>query len=204
MPSAIGGPRGQDLSRRTVARLAIGGLFVGSLLIVSAISYDNTISPRGIVIHHSSVMPAIIQLGPNATDSLPLDLDSWDQFHRIRGFSVFYWGRVYHLGYHFMIFPDGTVKQGRPEHCVGAHAKGFNSFLGIALIGDFSTKSNPTGDKAQAKPTPAQMHALVLLCQRLRERYNIPLSRIIRHSDVSLTHCPGDRFPFDEFLKQIG
>src|SRR5207249_4478008 len=47
------GPRGQDLSKSTVARLAIGGLFVGSLLIVSAISYDNTISPRGIVIHHS-------------------------------------------------------------------------------------------------------------------------------------------------------
>src|SRR2546429_5431704 len=126
MPPAIGGPRRQDLSKSTVARLAIGGLFVGSLLIVAAISYDNTISPSGIVIHHSSVMPAIIQLGPNATDSLPPDLDSWDQFHRIRGFSVFYWGRVYHLGYHFMIFPDGTVKQGRPEHCVGAHAKGFS------------------------------------------------------------------------------
>ena len=117
MPPAIGGPRGQDLSKSTVARLAIGGLFVGSLLIVAAISYDN---------------------------------------------------------------------------------------LGIALIGDFSTKSNPRGDKAQAKPTPAQMRALVLLCRRLRERYNIPLSRIIRHSDVSRTHCPGDRFPFDEFLKQIG
>src|SRR5438067_12281083 len=85
MPPAIGGRRGQDLSKSTVARLAIGGLFVGSLLIVSAISYDNTITPRGIVIHHSSVMPAIIQLGPNATDRLPLDLDSWDQFHRIRG-----------------------------------------------------------------------------------------------------------------------
>jgi len=65
------GPRGQDLSKSTVARLAIGGLFVGSLLIVSAISYDNTISPRGIVIHHSSVMPAIIQLGPNAIASGP-------------------------------------------------------------------------------------------------------------------------------------
>src|SRR5207244_1289725 len=76
MPPAIGGPRGQDLSKSSVARLAIGGLFVGSLLIVSAISYDNTITPRAIVIHHSSVMPAIIQLGPNATDRLPLDLDS--------------------------------------------------------------------------------------------------------------------------------
>ena len=141
MPPAIGGPRGQDLSKSTVARLAIGGLFVGSLLIVAEISYDNTITPRGIVIHHSSVMPAIIQLGPNATDPLPLDIDSWDQFHRIHGFSVFYWGHVYHLGYHFMIFPDGTVKQGRPEHCVGAHAKGFNSYLGIALVGDFSTKT---------------------------------------------------------------
>ena len=96
-----------------------------------------------------------------------------------------------------MIFPDGTVKSGRPEHCVGAHAKGFNTYLGIVLIGDFSSKSNPTGDKALAKPTVEQMHALVSLTRQLRDRYNIPITRVVRHSDIAYTLCPGNRFPYD-------
>ena len=36
----------------------------------------------------------------------------------------------------------GEVRQGRSEHCVGTYAKGFNSYLGIVLIGDFSSKDN--------------------------------------------------------------
>ena len=136
-------------------------------------------------------------------EKLPLDRDSWDEFHRRRGFSVFYWGHIYHIGYHYMIFPDGRVEQGRPEHCVGAHAKGFNSYLGVVLVGDFSTKDKSAGDKALAAPTTEQMHTLVVLCRHLRDRYNIPLDRVVRHSDIGRTECPGNRFPYDEFLRQL-
>ncbi len=195
--------RRADLSRKTLDRMAIGGFLLATVVIVCAISASNTIAPQGIVIHHSSVMPTVIPLGPHARGRTPADPEAWDEFHRIRGFSVFYWGHFYHLGYHYMIFPDGTVKQGRPEHCVGAHAKGFNTYLGIVLIGDFSSKSNPTGDKGLAKPTLEQMHALVLLTRQLRDRYNIPISRVVRHSDVAHTLCPGNRFPYEELLKQI-
>jgi N-acetylmuramoyl-L-alanine amidase len=190
-------PNTRDLSRREVAGLTLGALLVAGWLIVWGISQGNTITPVGIVIHHSSVIP-----GSSVTEP-PLNLDSLDEFHRKRGFGAFYWGRTYHVGYHYIIFPDGTVRQGRPEHCVGAHAKGFNSYLGIVLIGDFSGKSNRRGDKAPREPTAEQMRTLALLCQRLRDRYNIPVSHIVRHSDLARTECPGDRFPYDEFLRQI-
>ncbi len=196
-------PKAQDLSSNAIARLAIAGLLVAGFVILWAISYGNSITPQGIVIHHSSVMPAIIPPGAQAYGRTPSDLGAWDEFHRIRGFSVFYWGHFYHLGYHYMIFPDGTVKPGRPEHCVGAHAKGFNSYLGIVLVGDFSSKSNPTGDEALARPTAEQMRALVSLSRQLRHRYSIPMSHIFRHSDIARTLCPGDRFPYGEFLRQI-
>jgi hypothetical protein len=29
------------------------------------------------------------------------------------------------------------------------------------------------------------------------------LSHIVRHSDLIATECPGDRFPYGEFLKQL-
>ena len=193
-----GGPRQRDLGTSAVAGRIVGGLFVGTFLIVWALSQSNTISPNGIVIHHTSVMP-----GTSAMEKLPLDRDSWDEFHRRRGFSVFYWGHIYHIGYHYMIFPDGRVERGRPEHCVGAHAKGFNSYLGVVLVGDFSTKDKPAGDEALAAPTTEQMHTLVVLCRHLRDRYNIPLGRVVRHSDIGRTECPGNRFPYDEFLRQL-
>ena len=116
---------------------------------------------------------------------------------------AFYWGRIYHLGYHYIILPDGTLKRGRPEHCIGAHTKGFNNYLGIVLVGDFSSRDNPDGKKGLAQPTPQQLKTLVSLCRRLRAHYHFPLSRIFRHSDLERTFCPGDRFPFQEVLDQL-
>jgi N-acetylmuramoyl-L-alanine amidase len=168
---------------------SLGVLFLG-------VSYSNTIRPVGIIIHHSAI-PSVIG-GP------PIDEAIIDDIHRRRGFRVFYWGRFYHVGYHYIILPDGTVQQGRPEHCHGAHAEGYNSFIGICLVGNFSSTANPSGQAGPAQPTPAQLQALVDLCRQLREKYGFPVNRILRHSDVSqTTECPGDRFPFQEFLKAL-
>jgi N-acetyl-anhydromuramyl-L-alanine amidase AmpD len=99
--------------------------------------------------------------------------------------------------------PNGKVKAGRPERCEGAHAVGYNSYLGISLVGDFSSEDNPTGEKGPTKPSAAQIASLLQLCRRLKTRYNIPLQHIVRHSDISNTKCPGDRFPFRMILDQL-
>lgn len=159
-------------------------------------SYPNTITPAGIIVHHSVVTAT--------RNALPIDVHWLDKAHRQRGYGIFYWGRIYHVGYHYVILPEGTVQRGRPERCQGAHARGYNSYIGICLIGNFSTADNPTGERGLQKPTPAQMSALVTLCRRLRARYHIPLRNVRRHSDVDLeTQCPGDCFPFPELLKQL-
>lgn len=193
----------KDLCGRDLTLLIMGGLLLGSFLIEWAISYTNTIHPEGIVIHHTSVMPPILHLGASTAARIPMDLNTWDEFHRQRGFGAFYWGRMYHIGYHYIIFPDGTVRKGRPEQCVGAHAKGFNKYLGIAVLGDFSKQSGSTATVVSPEPTKEQMQALVALCRHLRARYNIPLEKVIAHSAVARTECPGGRFPFAELLRQI-
>jgi N-acetyl-anhydromuramyl-L-alanine amidase AmpD len=162
--------------------------------IVSAISYKNSIEPEGIIIHHT---------GPVSADGYPIEVVFLDQLHHLRGYGSFYWGHVYHVGYHYIILPNGTVQMGRPEHLQGAHAHGYNTYLGIALVGDFSRKPQKNVAGLVSEPTPAQMRSLISLCKNLSRQYRIPASRVLRHSDVAQTECPGRRFPYRETLAAI-
>lgn len=165
------------------------GALVLLVLVSSAISYSNTITPAGIIVHHSAV--------PSFHEGEELDAKLLDKIHSRRGYGIFYWGRTYNIGYHYVILPDGTVQQGRPETCRGAHARGYNSYIGICLIGDFSKEDNPRGEKGPQEPTQAQMRALIELGRRLQERYHIPAQNVRRHSEMNPdTQCPGTHFPF--------
>jgi N-acetylmuramoyl-L-alanine amidase len=153
------------------------------------------IVPNGIVIHHTAVIPGAGALPSNASDV--------DRYHESRGFEIVCEGRVYHVAYHFLVLPDGRVQAGRPERCEGAHARGYNSYLGISVVGDFSSQDNPQGNKGVPRPTDAQTNSLIRLCRELRTRYRIPLQHIVRHSDITSTQCPGDRFPFALLLSKL-
>lgn len=161
----------------------------------SVTSYFNSITPIGIILHHTAVVPG--------DESVPTNMGEIDEFHRARGFDIRCQGHEYHVAYHYLILPDGTVKAGRPERCQGAHAKGYNSYLGIALVGDFSSTDNPDGSKGPSVPTGAEMRAVTQLCRQLMEKYHIPLQHVLRHSDVARTRCPGDRFPFATLLRNL-
>ena len=158
-------------------------------------SYFNSIIPTGIMIHHSGVIPA--------REKVPGNVDEVDEFHSERGFDISCFGRHYNVAYHYLILPNGAVQAGRPERCAGAHARGYNSYIGISVVGDFSSDDNPAGAKGPKEPTPQQMRAMADVTRRLMSHYNIPLQRVMRHSDVSSTSCPGDNFPFNELLAEL-
>ena len=161
----------------------------------SVVSFFNTITPTGIVIHHTAVIPGENRVPRNERDI--------DKYHQARGFEILCFGRVFHVAYHYLIMPNGRVQAGRPERCEGAHAQGYNSYLGISVVGDFSSEDNPTGEKGPIRPSAKQIASLIQLSRRLRDRYHIPLQHIVRHSDISSTRCPGDRFPFRFVLDQL-
>jgi hypothetical protein len=190
------------IRRATVIIILVVAAALAGLGTVAVLSLRNTIKPVGIVFHHTSWLPPLENQPLPTLPRTPSDLSTWQEFHGHRGFGAFYWGRIYHLGYHYMILPDGTLKRGRPEHCLGAHTKGFNNYLGIVLVGDFSSRDNPDGKKGLPQPTPQQLKTLVSLCRHLQARYHFPVSRIVRHSDLERTLCPGDRFPFQYVLTQ--
>lgn len=147
--------------------------------------------PPGILIHHSDT-PSRNRYGP--IDAAWLDNDA-----RLKGDSIQFEGKTYHIAYHYVILPDGTVQPGRPEHCRGAHCPKYNFWLGICLIGDFHNHLH----RWPSTPTAEQKQALVDLCERLMSKYHIPPENVRRHGDVRDTYCPGRRFPFAEIQQQL-
>ncbi len=70
------------------------------------------------VIHHTA--------GSKASDR-DLTVVEIDAMHKARGWDG--------IGYHFLIRKDGSIHKGRPLSKSGAHAKGRNHYVGIALTG---------------------------------------------------------------------
>ncbi|HBC93952.1 MAG TPA: hypothetical protein DCZ10_13925 [Pelotomaculum sp.] len=101
------------------------------------------------------------------------------------------------VGYHYVIYPDGSIWRGRPEWARGAHAYQDPQHdanvdgMGICLIGNFQT----------SKPTTAQMESLVWLIQDIHIRF--PGIAVIGHKHVMPTACPGALFPWKELYARL-
>jgi hypothetical protein len=158
-------------------------------------SFFNTIIPTGIVVHHTAVLPD--------EGAPPRNEKEVDKYHATKGFEITCFGHVYHIAYHYLILTSGRIQKGRPERCEGAHAKNYNSYLGISVVGDFDSHDNPKGEKGPTQPNPKQMAALVRLSLQLMLRYHIPVSHVVRHSDIAATRCPGDRLRFGALLREL-
>lgn len=101
-------------------------------------------------------------------------IDSW---HRQRGFRC--------IGYHYIIYRDGTVHRGRPESRVGAHCAGHNAnSIGVCYIGGYAADGQTPKDTR----TEAQRAALVKLLQELKKKY--PSATIHGHRDFAAKACP--------------
>lgn len=84
------------------------------------------------------------------------------------------------IGYHYVIYRDGTIHQGRKESEVGAHARGYNAnSIGVCYIGGLARDGKTTKDTR----TQAQRDALVRLLRELVIRY--PDAEILGHRDLS-------------------
>lgn len=152
--------------------------------------------PAGVVIHHTATGARV--------NGQVVDAALIARWHEQRGFSAEYRGRIYHIGYHYVILPDGTLQRGRPEWMLGAHTYGYNDFLGICLVGNFDSKSNPDGRQQPARPTAAQMKTLKSLLVELMLKYRLRPEDIYGHCELVATACPGDRFPLQQLREELG
>ena len=82
------------------------------------------------------------------------------QWHLQRGFRD--------IGYHYVIYRDGTIHTGRPVAQAGAHCTGHNAHsIGVCYVGGVA-KDNKTPKDTR---TEAQKKSLANLLKRLHELY---------------------------------
>ena len=129
---------------------------------------------RQIVIHHSATKSS-----QKFTDFIKaIDRGHKERLHKeVNGLGN-------HIAYHYMISPDGVVKETRPLDEVGYHAGRWLTNLksvGICLQGDFTKEDLPV----------AQLEAAKTLVFELREKFGVKPEDVLPHKAIKATACPG-------------
>jgi N-acetylmuramoyl-L-alanine amidase len=111
---------------------------------------------------------------PEGQDFTTRDITRW---HRARKYRT--------IGYHYVIYRDGSIHEGRPLEAVGAHCAGHNSAsIGICYIGGCAADGKTPKDTR----TPEQKRALRALIKELKARF--PKATIHGHREFAAKACP--------------
>lgn len=111
---------------------------------------------------------------PEGKDFTIADIRRW---HLQRGFND--------IGYHWVVYRDGSVHAGRDEGVIGAHCTGYNSnSIGVCYIGGVAVDGKTPKDTR----TPEQKTALTKLLRELKGKY--PSAVIRSHRDYANKACP--------------
>jgi len=106
-----------------------------------------------------------------------ISVDTIRQWHIRRGWSD--------IGYHFVIYLDGSVHEGRPLERIGAHTIGHNrNSIGVCYIGGMNKKYT----KAKDTRTAAQKESLKNLLMSYKNKYKD--IKIYGHRDFANKACP--------------
>lgn len=106
---------------------------------------------------------------PEGKDFTVKDIDLW---HRQRGFAG--------IGYHYVIYRDGKIHNGRDINTIGAHCVGHNAHsIGICYIGGMDAANKQAADTR----TEAQHKSLLALLVRLCKLY--PKAKLYGHRELS-------------------
>ena len=102
------------------------------------------------------------------------DIDRW---HKSRGWQC--------IGYHYVIYRDGSVHTGRPVAQIGAHCTGHNAnSIGVCYIGGCAADGKTPKDTR----TPQQREALRRLVADLQKQY--PGATVHGHREFAAKACP--------------
>ena len=99
----------------------------------------------------------------------PVTVADIDRWHKARNYTM--------IGYHWVIYQDGTIHEGRKEKYAGAHVKHYNDHaIGVCYVGGLDEKGHVADTR-----TPEQKASLWFLLKDLKQSY--PKAKIVGHRD---------------------
>ncbi len=88
------------------------------------------------------------------------------------------------IGYHYVVYLDGSIHNGRDVNIAGAHCAGHNSHsIGVVYVGGLAKNGKPADTR-----TAAQKAALLKLLRKLKQLY--PKATIHGHREYANKACP--------------
>lgn len=136
-------------------------------------------NPKEIILHCSAT-----------AEGKDYTVETIDKWHKQRGFKK--------IGYHYVIYRDGSVHKGRDEKETGAHTVNHNSkSIGICYIGGLAEDAKTPKDTR----TNAQKESMYKLVDSLMKKYNISLKDVHGHYEFAAKACPS--FKMEQFKQEF-
>lgn len=154
---------------------------------VDGIVGANTLSKLNLSVNKRNIKEIIVHCSatPEGKDFTVADIKRW---HLARGFSD--------IGYHYVIYRDGSIHTGRDESIIGAHCTGHNTnSIGVCYIGGCVSNGKTPKDTR----TEAQKVSLLRLLSELKKKY--PEAKVYPHYKFAAKACPS--FNAEEEYKNI-
>ena len=113
-------------------------------------------------------------------------VDDIRKWHRDRGWAD--------IGYHYVVYIDGSIHNGRDVDIVGAHCNvgGHNQHsIGVCYVGGCENKPGVSASKQKEKDTRTEKQKLALLQLLIELRMRYPKAKIYGHRDFDKRKsCP--------------
>lgn len=138
-----------------------------------------------IVVHHSGIK--------NGEEDSYLVWESIKRNHQAKHKKRYSW---YIADYHFTITKDLRIFNGNPVSLPAFHSgDDFINFrsLSICFFGNFDIEILDR----------KQFEIGVLKITELAKEFSVPVKRILKHSNIVPTNCPGKNFPFEELKRRV-
>lgn len=101
------------------------------------------------------------------------------------------------IGYHYVIYRDGSINAGRPIDQIGAHTTNHNTgTIGVCYVGGCAADGKTPKDTR----TPQQKAALVELVRSLKTVFGI--SKVSGHREYAAKACPS--FDVQAWRREVG
>jgi len=111
---------------------------------------------------------------PEGRNTTVEDIRRW---HKEKGFND--------IGYHYVVYLDGTVHDGRSVEIVGAHTKGYNTgSIGVVYVGGIDSKKFEPKDTRTSKQKKS-MHTFI---KGLMDKYKG--ATLHGHNEFAAKACP--------------
>lgn len=183
------GSRGEDVKiLQTRLSLLADGIFgplteeaVKEFQKNNGLAVDGVVGPKtweklGVSTNKRNITEIIVHCSATA-EGKNFTVDDIKRWHLQRGFSD--------IGYHYVIYLDGSIHEGRPESISGAHCTNHNyCSIGVCYIGGVASDGKTPKDTR----TAAQKEALIKLLKELKVKY--PKAKIYSHNNFAAKACP--------------